>query len=273
LEWDGIIAFINNKGHFTKQYLTDKKGWWNFVLPVDIDGDGDVDLIAGNLGLNSRLKTSDTQPVRMYYNDFDNNGTKEQILTYYLDNKELVFANKEELQRQMPALKKQFLYAEDFAKASLINLFPQAKLDDSQIFTANYFSNAVLINNGSLKYTVQAMPWQAQLSPYKDATVIDANDDNLPDVLLFGNYDGNNIEMGRYDADFGTILLNKGNHQFEVQSLNGLQVKGEVRHVRDITVGGKRAYLLAKNNDSAMVIQFEQPALKQLGFAKQRSTK
>ena len=115
------------------------------------------------------------------------------------------------------------------------------------------------------------MPWQAQLSPYKDATVVDANDDNLPDILLFGNYDENNIEMGRYDADFGTILLNQGNHQFAAQSLNGLQVKGEVRHVRDITIGGKKAYILAKNNDSAMAIQFEQPPLKQVGLVKQRN--
>jgi hypothetical protein len=269
LEWDGIVAFINNKGHFTKQYLTDKKGWWNFVLPTDIDNDGDIDLVAGNLGLNSRLKATDTQPIRMYYNDFDNNGTKEQILTYYLNGKELVFANKDELQRQMPALKKQFLYAEDFAKASLADLFPQDKLDASQVFTANYFQNAVLINNGNLNYTVQAMPWQAQLSPFKDATVMDANGDNLPDILLFGNYDQNNIEMGRYDADFGTILLNQGNQQFAAESLNGLQVKGEVRHVRDITIEGKKAFILAKNNDSTMVIQFQQPTLRQYGFVEQ----
>jgi hypothetical protein len=240
---------------------------------VDIDKDGDVDLVAGNLGLNSRLKANDAQPVRMYYNDFDNNGTKEQILTYYLNNKELVFANKEELQRQIPTLKKQFLYAEDFAKATLTDLFPQDKLDASKIFTADYFDNAILINNGNLQYTVQPMPWQAQLSPYKDAQVIDANNDNLPDILLFGNYDANNIEMGRYDANFGTILLNKGNNQFAAQSLNGLQVKGEVRHVRNITIGGKKAYILAKNNDSAMVIQFEQPGVKQYGFVKQQEKK
>jgi hypothetical protein len=79
--------------------------------------------------------------------------------------------------------------------------------------------------------------------------------------------------MGRYDADFGTILVNQGNHQFAVQSLNGLQVKGEVRHVRDITIGGKKACILAKNNDSAMVIQFEQPVVKQFGFAKQGGNK
>ncbi len=258
LEWDGIVAFINNKNHFTKQYLTDKKGWWNFLLPVDIDNDGDIDLIAGNLGLNSRLKASDEQPVRMYYNDFDNNGTKEQLLTYYLNNKELVFAGKDELQKQMPGLKKDYLYAEDFAKASLPDLFSRDKLDASTIFTANYFSNAVLINDGKMHFTVEAMPWQAQLSPYKTATVIDANGDSLPDILLFGNYDENNIQMGRYDADFGTILVNKGNHQFEAKSLNGLEVKGEVRSVKKIMVKNKPAYILARNNDSTMVIQFEE---------------
>ncbi len=258
LEWDGIVAFINDKNHFTKQYLTDKKGWWNCLLPVDIDNDGDIDLVAGNLGLNSRLKASDEQPVRMYYNDFDNNGTKEQLLTYYLNNKELVFANKDELQKQMPGLKKNYLYAADFAKASLSDLFPQDKLDASQIFTANYFSNAVLINDGKLHFSVQAMPWQAQLSPFKTATIINANNDSLPDVLLFGNYDENNIEMGRYDADFGTILVNKGNHQFTAENLNGLQVKGEVRQMKNITIDGKPSFVLARNNDSAMVIQFQQ---------------
>ena len=262
LEWDGIVAFINNKNHFTKQYLTDKKGWWNCLLPVDIDNDGDIDLVAGNLGLNSRLKASDKEPVRMYYNDFDNNGTKEQLLTYYLNGKELVFANKDELQKQMPSLKKNYLYAEDFAKASLTDLFPADKLNASQIFTANYFSNAILINDGKLHFTVQAMPWQAQLSPYKTAAVINANNDSLPDILLFGNYDENNIEMGRYDADFGTILLNKGNDKFAAQNLNGLQIKGEVRSAKPIVIKGKPSFVLARNNDSAMVIQFHLPALK-----------
>ncbi len=257
LEWDGIVAFINHKNHFTKQYLTDKKGWWNCLLPVDIDNDGDVDLVAGNLGLNSRLQASYQQPVRMYYNDFDNNGTKEQLLTYYLNNKELVFANKEELQKQMPGLKKDFLYAEDFAKASLSDLFSKDKLHDSQIFTANYFSNAILINDGNMHFSMQAMPWQAQLSPFKTATVVDANNDDLPDILLFGNYDENNIEMGRYDADFGTLLINKGHHQFAAQSLNGLQVEGEVREMKSISVADKPAFILSRNNDSAMIIQFQ----------------
>ena len=99
--------------------MTDKKGWWNFILPVDMNNDGNIDLIAGNLGLNSRLKATEKEPVRLYYNDFDDNGKKEQVLTYYLDGRELPFANKDELEKQMPNLKKKYLYAEDFAKAPL----------------------------------------------------------------------------------------------------------------------------------------------------------
>jgi enediyne biosynthesis protein E4 len=259
LEWGGIVAFMNHKGTFTEKVLTDKKGWWNFILPVDLNHDGNIDLIAGNLGLNSRLKASDKEPVRLYYNDFDKNGIKEQVLTYYLDGHELPFANKDELEKQMPGLKKKFLYAEDFAKASLEDLFTTEKLKQADTLTANYFANAILINQGNLRFKVVAMPWQAQLSPFKDAQVVDANGDSLPDILLFGNYYDNNIQMGRYDADFGTILLNNGHDSLTAVPLNGLAVKGQVRRISPIRVGGKPAFILAKNNDTTTIIRFRDP--------------
>ncbi len=256
LEWGGIIAFINQNGRFIKKVLTDKKGWWNFILPVDLNNNGNIDFIAGNLGLNSRLSASEKEPVRLYYYDFDGNGKKEQILTYYLNGRELPFANKEELEKQMPALKKKYLYAEDFAKASLEDIFSLDMLRKADTLSADYFSNAILINDGKGNFTVNALPWQAQLSPYRDAVVVNANDDSLPDILLFGNYYENNIQMGRYDADFGTVLLNHGNGQFSAESINGLQVKGQTRHVNKINILNKEAFILARNNDSAMVIQF-----------------
>jgi len=260
LEWGGIVAFLNQDGKFTKKVLSDRKGWWNFVLPVDIDNDGDYDLIAGNLGLNSRLQASPAKPVRIYYYDFDGNGKKEQILTYFLEGREIPFANKEELEKQIPGLKKRYLYAQDFAKASLEDLFSLKKLQEADTLSADFFSNAVLINQGNLNFTTQALPWQAQLSPYRDALVINANNDSLPDILLLGNYYDNNIQMGRYDADFGTILVNKGKGQFTAESINGLAVKGEVRHAHPIKIAGKEAFVLARNNDSTMVIQFADAA-------------
>jgi hypothetical protein len=256
LEWGEIVAFINNNGHFIKKVLTDKKGWWNFVMPCDIDNDGDIDLVAGNLGLNSRLKASDAQPVRLYINDFDDNGNKEQVLTYYLDNKEIPFANKDELQKQMPALKKKYLYAGDFAKASLIDLFSESKLKSSQILTANWFYNTIFVNDGKMNFKAVPMPLNAQLSPYKTAAVSVNN--NLPDILLGGNYYDNNIQMGRYDADYGTILLNKGNDNFIAEKLNGITIKGQVRSIKSIKLANnKQAFVYARNNDSTLVIDFK----------------
>jgi hypothetical protein len=256
LEWNGIIAFINNSGKFTKKVLSDKKGWWNFLLPCDVDGDGNIDLIAGNLGGNSRLKATPQQPVRLYYNDFDGNGKKEQVLTYYVTGKEIPFATKAELEKQMPVLKKKFLYAEDLAKASLEDIFGKEKLDKADVLIADYFANAVLINKGNLNFETKPLPWQAQLSSFKDAVIVNANGDNKPDILLMGNYYDNNIEMGRYDADYGTLLINNGSGKFTCSSLNGLSVKGQVRRIKPIIINKQETYILARNNDSLKVIKF-----------------
>jgi enediyne biosynthesis protein E4 len=255
-EWGGITAFINTDGKFVKKELTDKKGWWNFVLPVDIDNDGDIDLVAGNLGLNSRLHASAEQPVRLYFNDFDDNGKKEQVLTYYVKNKEITFSGKDELQRQIPMIKKKYIYAEDFAKATLKNIFSPEKIELAIVSSADYFANAVLINNGNLNFTVQPLPWEAQLTSCRDAAIADVNNDNLPDIILAGNYYSNTIHAGRNDADYGTMLVNKGNGNFICESMNGLIIKGEVRRIRSLKIGNELTYIVAKNNDTAAVLKF-----------------
>lgn len=257
LEWGGILAFVNENGKFTKQVISEKLGWWNFIIPCDIDLDGDIDWVAGNLGLNSRLKATDKEPVRLYYYDFDGNGKKDQILTYYLDGKEIPFANKEELQKQLPVLKKQFLYAEDFAKASLAELFDGEKLKNARVLTANYFQNSLIINEGNGKFRMESLPWEAQLTPYKAATVVEANSDSLPDILLMGNFYAGNIQMGRYDADFGTVLTNSNKNGFSYNVMNGLKISGEVRKISSIKIKGVTHYILAKNNASLQVIGFK----------------
>jgi len=183
------------------------------------------------------------------------------VLTYYVGGKQIPFANKAELERQMPPLKKKFLYAEDLSRASLDDLFGRDKLKDAQVLTADYFSNSILINKGNLTFEAKPLPAEAQFTSYKDAVVVNANGDEKPDILLVGNYYDNNIEMGRYDADFGTLLINNGNGNFTCQVLNGLTIKGQVRHVLPVTIGMQKAYILAKNDDTTMVIKFKPGSL------------
>ena len=98
------------------------------------------------------------------------------------------------------------------------------------------FYNTIFINDGKLRFKAVPMPVEAQFSPYKTAAIVNANNDDLPDILLGGNYYDNNIQMGRYDADFGTVLINKGKGTFAAETINGLQIKGQVRHIKRINL-------------------------------------
>ena len=256
LEWGGIVAFKNNKTTFAKKILTDKLGWWNFVFAVDINADGNADIVAGNLGENNRFKATTEKPLNLYYNDFDDNGKKEQFLTYHLMNSEIPFSDKDELTKQAPFLKKKFLYAEDFTKSPLQNIFGEEKMNKADKLKANYFSNAFLINKGNWNFTLQPLPWLAQLSTYKTAAVISYTNDSLPNIFLGGNFYHSNIRIGKYDADFGTVLTSSGKNNFMAETLNNLIIKGEVRHILSINIKGANAFILVKNNDSLQVLKF-----------------
>lgn len=255
LEWDKICLLENQKGKFIKKELTKENGWWNFMKPFDFDNDGDLDILVGNLGENSRLRASAEEPIRLYINDFDKNGTTDQVLTYYLGNEEVIFANKKEAEKQFPYFKKKFIYAKDFAKAKIVDLLGEENLKTSKILDANYFDNAILVNDGKGNFVLKYLPFNAQFAPYYTAEIIDANHDNLLDVLLMGNFYDCNIQMGRYDADFGTLLINKGNNNFEKAQLNGLVIKGQVRRSKTLNINGKPCIVLAKNNNALEIIR------------------
>lgn len=256
LEWDKICAFIHDKGKFKKQYLSDQNGWWNFVQPVDIDNDGDMDILAGNLGLNSRLKASEDEPVRMYHGDFDDNGSKEQILTYYSKGKEIPFSNMMELQKQIPVLKKKFIFANDFANADLQSIFGTDKLNSSRKLEVTYFSNALLLNDGGGNFEIRPLPFESQLSSYHTSGLTDINNDGLKDIFLGGNYYDCNIQMGRYDCDFGSVLLNKGNGSLEYVQPSGDLLKNQIRKIREIELAdGSSAWVLAINNENVELVR------------------
>lgn len=253
-DWGGIDVFIRQGKSFVKKLITTKKGWWQMVLPVDIDADGDMDMIAANFGLNSRLKASPSQPVNLYVNDFDDNGRAEQVMTYFVGGVEIPFASKIQLEKTLPYLKKKFLYAEAFAKASLQDLLGQKKLTTAVKLQADCFESILLMNDGKMNFSAKPLPQQAQLSTYKAAMAIQSEQNNAPHILWMGNFYNNNVELGRMDADFGTILLNKGAGNFQANAIKGLTVEGQVRNILPLHIGKRLTYLIIKNNDPVMVI-------------------
>jgi enediyne biosynthesis protein E4 len=254
-EWGAIDCYVVKNRQMQHKVVCPQNGWWSKLLCIDADGDGDNDVVACNFGLNGRLKASEKQPMRMYYQDFDNNGTSEQVLTYHVAGQEIPFATKQELERQMPFIKKKYLYAADFAKTSLPELLGAEKLNAAIQYKATQLATTVLINKSQMKFEQQPLPWQCQLSNYRAASVVDVNHDKLPDVLLMGNYYHWNVEIGRSDADYGTLLVNKGKGIFEPQQLGKAVIKGEVRHIAPIVRNNKTVFLLAMNNDSLRILQ------------------
>lgn len=253
--WGTIDAYFKKDQTYIKQTILNQNGWWQSLTIADINGDGSQDIIAGNFGLNSRLKANEAEPVTMYLNDFDNNGRAEQIITYYLNGKEIPFASKVQLEKSLPILKKKFLYAADFAKATLDQLFDKEKLNKSIQFKATQFANMVLLNKGKSGFEAVTMPANAQLTNYRAVIPFKPQDQKVNSYLLLGNFGYNNIEIGKQDADFGTMLQWSANGQSQAHLIEQLLVEGEVRKAAPIKIGNSICWILAKNNGALQVLK------------------
>ncbi len=249
-EWAEIKLLVNTDTSYKIKNISNQKGWWNSLTIADFNNDDHPDIFAGNLGLNSRLKASQEKPIRLYFNDFDGNGHQEQVLTYYVGGREIPFSSLMELQKQIPSLKKKFIYAKDFAQASLTDLFGKDKLDSSVIFEANHLANTLWLGQADGSFMEQALPKEIQYTSYYTALAKDVNNDGLLDMLPGGNYYDCNVQMGRYDADNGSVLINTGN-TFQLQNLPSAPLPSPVKQIKSIQLAdGFRGLLYAQNGDS-----------------------
>ncbi|MFN3590060.1 MAG: hypothetical protein ACK4UP_11825, partial [Spirosomataceae bacterium] len=239
------------KKEIKKNYLTERKGWWNFIYATDLNQDGNIDLLLGNLGKNSRLKASLDKPIRMYVDDYDENGRIEQILTYHLQDREVLFADKREIEKQLPYVKKEFTYAKDFSEADFKSILGDGKIDNATLFSADFLENAWLKNDGTGSFQLEALPAEWQHTSFHTAAQINANQ-----WLMGGNFYDCNIQMGLYDADYGSVLQIDKNKKMTKNRIGQLQIQGQIRGIYPITIQGKKAFILAKNNDFVQVLTF-----------------
>ncbi|WP_242696459.1 VCBS repeat-containing protein [Longitalea luteola] len=253
-EWMAPRIFSWAGGRFkeVKTDLVDLFGWWKTVAATDIDGDGDEDLLLGNMGENFYLHPSKQDPVKMWINDFDQNGSIEKIITRSIERKDKPVFLKREMTDQQPSLKKQNLQHREFAKKSVQELFDAEQIDKATVKQINYASSCIAVNEGNGKFTIQELPVPVQFSCVNTIKCTDINNDGKTDLILGGNEFTFQPQFGRLDACAVTVLLNtgsKGRFQFIDARQSGLQVNGAVKDIAEIK-GANTTYYIILQNDS-----------------------
>ncbi len=256
-DWNSINIFNNKNGELIidSSFVGNSlKGWWFSIETADLNNDGKMDIIAGNLGKNSKLKPSKEAEVSMYIDDFDNNSRLEHIITYQKKSKEYPIANKDELSKQLNYLNRDFFYYKDFAGLDVREIFSEESLSISQKLSVNNFSSMVLINYGD-NFEVIELPLLAQVSPIRDIQVLDYNEDGNKDLLLVGNNSNVSPFFGSFDSNFGVLLKGEGNGNFSYinQSTSGLKIRGDVSKVLPLDKN-KSKFVIGKNDENISII-------------------
>ena len=251
----GLRIFEGRFADRTKAYgLEDTSGWWNTIEAGDLDNDGDTDLLAGNLGLNSRLRASVKEPVSILMRDIDDNGSLDQVLAYYNQGEEYPFITRDQLVKQVPAFKTKFLRYESFRNVRVHDILSPGGAPYMKKSVKN-FASVVLENSGDGKFMVHPLPVEAQMFPVFSMKLEDVNSDGYQDILAVGNLTAVQPDIGRYDSGYGLILMGDSAGGFSAleSRLSGFIVPGEGRDIQVVrTAGGDRIFLVARNNDGML---------------------
>ncbi|HWB90961.1 MAG TPA: FG-GAP-like repeat-containing protein, partial [Puia sp.] len=266
-DWMPVRVFKFRGGRL--QEITDSLGlghdlgMWKSLAVADVDGDGDVDIIAGNLGCNNPYNVSEETPMSLYAKDFEGNGRIDPLFCYYLPdeagNKTLQLGvNLTQLTRRMPSMKKRFLKNADFARAGIAEQFPGEKLEEAIHLTCNELHTCWFENLGHGKFRKHILPIEAQFAPVNAVLARDLDGDGKLDLLLAGNEYQTEVINGRYDASYGLFLKGTGGGNFQPISHlpQGIFIQGDVKDIKSIKDGhGRDLILVAINNDRIRIFQ------------------
>ncbi len=257
-EWTSIILLRNDQSKFMdadSRNLKSARGWWYCVETEDIDGDGDEDILAGNLGLNYKYKATADEPFEVYYYDFDENGQKDVVLTYYNFGIQYPLRGRQCSSEQVPMIKEKFETYDLFASSDVAEIYGEDNLANALHYEASTFASAYFENLGNGEFQMKILPTMAQISSINDFIVEDFNQDGIQDILLAGNQYHAEVETTRADAGFGMVLLGAGSGDFRPvpKTESGIFLPYDVKSLTNLD---HRRILVGCNSDSLRVISY-----------------
>ena len=265
-EFMPIKFFVNRKGILTdvssETGLEHTYGWWNSITGGDFDADGDIDYLVGNLGLNSRLKASPSQPLCIYAKDFDKNGRIDPVMCYYVQGENYIAHTRDDIIAQISAMRARFRTYEEYAEASFEDSFLASEIADAYVVRSETFETSYLENLGEGKFARRPMPIQAQFAPVYGMSVADYNLDGFLDAILTGNFYSSVVSTGKYDASIGLLLLGNGHGDFEPvpAPVSGILADGDTKGmVQLLGANGKTRLMVANNSGPLQVFEANSP--------------
>ena len=263
-EWMPISFLKNNSGTLEPLFdaiKTPSTGWWNSLAGADFDRDGDIDYIGGNLGINTLLKASETQPIGIYAADFDDNKGLDALPSAWFPNKEGVpteypFFNRSDIEKQLVKLKRVYLRHYQYGETTMeevLGNFPEVEV---YTLKANQLKTSYIENLGNGEFVVKELPLEAQLAPVFGIITGDFNGDAFQDVLLSGNDFGTEVSMGRYDALNGLLLLGDGKGNFTSRSMqeSGIVIPNDAKGFAQLKAADGSQLIVAGQNKGPLKV-------------------
>ena len=241
---EGSLELIKAKG------LEDSEGWWNSIIGGDFDNDGDIDYVAGNLGLNSRYVASKKEPLCIYANDYDKNGRLDPVLCYYVDGENYLAHTRDDIIKQINAMRVRFKTYEEYAETPFDRSFLPSELEEAYVVHANRFESTYIENVGGGTFMLHALPAEAQMAPVFGILTDDYDGNGTSDLLLTGNSFSTEVSTGRYDASFGLLLSGDGKGGWHPLSIveSGIANKGDAKGMVSLNYRNNNIVAIANNN-------------------------
>jgi len=254
-EWMPVKVFRNTGGRFVPSEVPGSTGWWNSIDAADFDEDGDTDYVLGNLGLNTRYKTSPVEPVGIYVNDLNKDGVPEAMVGYYLQGVNRPAYPRDDLMLQAPQLKKKYGSYQAYAAATIDSLYSMA---GTVVKRAEMLQTCYLENRGAAGWGLRPLPIQAQFAPAYGIAHGDYDGDGHKDLVLVGNTNDPDVLTGRYDASKGLVLSGDGHGKFTPWPLDrsGVVIDGAAKSIVTVKAAdGGTLIVIGQNNDRARVLK------------------